>query len=129
MENIVCFGIECIKVDAEKTLLDANMQWALGDLLAIEKHLVELGKEDIKHSWCIKKHFTHLTEHALSEAIEHSTKVDKELSEKLKEFKKKVEEIMKAPTLEKVRQLRNELRVLMKDETLEYKCPLCELDK
>jgi len=127
--EIVCIGIECIAVDAEKTLLDTNMRWILGDLLAIEKHLVELGKEDIKHSWCIKKHFTHLTEHALSEAIEHASKVDKEIEKKLREFKKKVEEIMKNPTLEKVRELRNEFRVIMGDETYKYKCPLCELDK
>jgi len=124
-----CIGIECIEVDAEKNLLDANLRWALGDLLAIEKHFVELGKEDIKHSWCIKKHFIHLIEHALSEAIEHSIKVDKELEKKLREFKKKVEETMKEPTLDQVRHLRNELRVIMKDETYAYKCPICELDK
>lgn len=129
MKEKICIGEVCIVKDAEMTLLDANMAWALGDLLAIEKHLVELESEDIMHSWCIKKHFTHLLHHALSEAIEHAEVVNKEKAKKLKEFKKEIEKIAEMPTLEKVREARNKLRIIMEDPTYESKCPICSLDK
>lgn len=129
MKEKFCIDGVCIVKDMEKTLLDANLIWALGDLLAIEKHLVELESEDILHSWCIKKHFTHLIHHALTEAIEHAEIINKEKAEKLKKFKAKIEEISKNPTIEKVRDARNELRVIMEDPTYESKCPLCSLDK
>lgn len=129
MREKICIGEVCIFKDSEKTLLDINIEWALGDLLAIEKHLVELESEDIMHSWCIKKHFTHLLHHSLAEAIEHAEIVNKEKAEKLKEFKKEIEEISKNPTIEKVREARNKLRIIMEDPTYESKCPICSLDK
>ena len=119
-----------MNLDSEKKLLGENFKWALGDFLAIEKHLVEQATSNsINNSWCVKKHFTHMTEHALGEAVEHSFTFDKQLSSRISEFRNSVKNIENSVDLEKIRKLRNSFRVLTEDETLISKtCPICELD-
>ena len=125
--RIICIAGTCSDAP-EAVILAKNIDWILGDFLAIEKHLTELDSKDIDHSWCIKKHFTHLIYHGLDEAIEHSAFINKELSQKLREFKEKVEEVARHPTLREVRRLRNEFRKLVGDVTYGSPCPLCGLD-
>lgn len=113
-------------------LLNKNNEWALGDLLAIETHLADFkveGNGGVPHTWCVKKHTTHLLHHALGEAIIHTRG---EQSQEYAKFKKTAREVLSDEklTADKVRDLRNEFREVIGDETLSKKCgTVCSLDK
>jgi len=110
-----------------RELLDWNHRLVLGDLLAIETHLAVLGRENIKDSWCIVKHKVHALEHGVKEAISHAEALGLD-SEKYREFYRKLEGLPETPTIEQVRKLRDEWRLITGDKTLQSECPICNLD-
>ena len=115
----------------EQELVKVNNEWALGDLIAIEKHCIEQGSNGVPHKHCINKHRLHLIHHSLGEAQEHSFSFDEELSKKYGEFKNKANEILLSPdvNVSDVRDLRNEFREIIQDPTLSSCNGVCSLDK
>jgi len=110
-----------------REVLEWNHRIVLGDLLAVEAHLAVLGRENIKDSWCIKKHITHAMEHGVREAISHAEALGLD-SSKYREFYKKLESLPEVPTIKQIRELRDEWRLISGDKTLTSECPICSLD-
>lgn len=104
-----------------RELLEWNHRVVLGDLLAIEKHLVYGGP-----SWCILKHKIHALEHGVSEAISHSERLGLD-SSRYREFYKKLEALPESPSIEDVVKLRNEWASIA-GYVEEEGCPICRLD-
>ena len=116
----------------DQSILEANIRWALGDLLAWEKHLIEAksGGSGAPDSWCAKKHSIHLSQHSLLEAIQLNTKSNPKLCKALIKFRKKVDEAAENNADDsEIRDLRNEFREIVGDSTLKSKCPICRDDK
>jgi hypothetical protein len=111
-----------------RELLDWNHRLVLGSLLAVEDHLAVLGRAGIDDSWCIRKHLTDALEHGVREAISHAEALGID-SKPYRDFYAKLESMLKGEaTIERVRELRDEWRVIMGDKTLKSECPICKLD-
>jgi|GEM_PF-3468308 len=114
-------------------LLDYNKRGALASLLAIEEHLQQLPA-DVDRSWCVKKHSLVCTDHHLTEAINHASRVDPQKAALCRKLKAAAEKVLRPgdpmhlPRLQDVAALRNELRRAFNDPTLGYGATVCAKD-
>ncbi|MEM2905011.1 MAG: hypothetical protein QW587_04650 [Candidatus Bathyarchaeia archaeon] len=110
-----------------KEVLKWNETCVLGDILAMERHLVELGRTGVEDQWCLKKHRVHAIEHCLNEAINHAESLGMN-ADPYRKFKERFQALPEAPSLEQVRALRDEWRRIIKDPTLTCSGGLCRAD-
>ena len=116
-------------MDSELKLLDFNNKGILGNLLAAEEHLAQTDASEINDSWCYKKHLTLANLHHAQEAVIHLQSVNPALAEKYKSFRRELDKILDAPDLKKLRDLRNDFRVISGEKTVGKKCGVCQFDK
>lgn len=113
------------KVESEENLYKYNTRKALSHLLAIEEHLREIGENDIScNTWCTKKHYLLCDEHHMDEALSHAPKHMKEplraIRRKIKDWYENSSELEER--IAGIRDLRNEFRQVINDETLGVEC-------
>lgn len=108
-----------------------NKEGVLTNLLSIEEHLVGSNNIGNHNQWCGRKHFLLGSGHHAFELQQLTSDKDPKLSKKIGEFRKKWAGIMdNKPTSAKIRDLRNEWREIIKDDTLKTKCgTVCQLDR
>lgn len=113
-------------------LEDFNKEGILTNLLALEEHIV--GNNGIKiNSWCQRKHYLLGSGHHAFELQQLLSSNEPELSKRIGEFRQKWSSLMqKSPSAAEVRELRNEFREIIGDETLgqsQSQCGVCALDR
>jgi len=108
-----------------------NQRKALSHLLTMEEHMKELDEEDIKHGWCIVKHYLLALDHHVEEAIGHAERLGVD-STLYRSYHEKLEKLNAYPqpafTLPQLLKLRTEWRQIIQDPTLVGDCPLCATD-
>ncbi|MDO8623114.1 MAG: hypothetical protein Q7R52_02615 [archaeon] len=115
------------------TLKEFNTEGILTNLLAAEEH--DLGTSSGMDTWCKQKHFKHIGfGHHMKELLQISQGEDPRLYDKLKNVADKWRKMIDEGgyTASEIRDLRNEFREAINDETLSQskeKCGVCALDR
>ena len=116
-------------MDSEHKLLEFNNENVLGNLIAIEEHIVNSDGDKINDSWCIQKHGKYsLLHHHMAEAINHASAVSPELADGYRKLKTEFEKIIEKPNLASVREFRNKFRTFIGEKTVGKKCGVCSFD-
>jgi len=120
-------------VSDDRGLLDYNKRGALANCLAIEDHLASLPP-GINNSWCVKKHAMLVCGHHLAEAVNHASRISRDLGARYMELKRQAEKTLRPglsdplPSLGEVAAFRNDMRRVLEDPTLVESCALCKKD-
>lgn len=109
-----------------------NRERCLANIVVAEEHMTLDGSIDgqTTHAWCVRKHIMIASDH-MREAVEHTK--NGELRQKYIEAKNKINEWLdNQGSLSELRNLRNWLRQVFKDESLpeniDENCDVCDRD-
>ena len=114
----------------EQGLLKFNIDGALAGFIAAEEHSVGNNTINI-NSWCLRKHLYYSTrQHHLAEMISLIQDSNPEMAKQLKSLSRKIEDEIKNPSPTGIRNLRNEFRYIVGEETYsKCKDKVCSLDR